>query len=80
MADYWKKKKVLRIYINVFVNMQSIEVSNVSMFFIIKERLDVSEILIDSKNRIRLFGKRCILQVEINGALIQNNILSDKLG
>ena len=35
MADYWKKK-VLRIYINVFVDMREYEVSNVEYVFIIK--------------------------------------------
>ena len=51
------------------------EVSNVEyVFSLLKERLDVSEILIDSKNRIRLFGKDMHRIEEINSYLIQNNI------
>ena len=51
------------------------EVSNVEyVFSLLKERLDVSEILIDSKNRIRLFGKEMHRIEEINSYLIQNNI------
>ena len=50
------------------------EVSNVEyVFSLLKERLDVSEILIDSKNRIRLFGKEMHRIEEINSYLIQNN-------
>lgn len=51
------------------------EVSNVEyVFSLLKERLDVSEILIDSKNRIRLFGKEMHRIEEINSYLIQNSI------
>ena len=51
------------------------EVSNVEyVFSLLKERLDISEILIDSKNRIRLFGKDMHRIEEINSYLIQNNI------
>ena len=51
------------------------EVSNVEyVFSLLKERLDVSEILIDGKNRIRLFGKEMHRIEEINSYLIQNNI------
>ena len=51
------------------------EVSNVEyVFSLLKERLDVSEILIDSKNRIRLFGKEMHRIEEINSYLIQNNL------
>ena len=41
---------------------------------LVKERLNVTEILIDNKNRIRLFGKDMHRIEEINSYLIQNNI------